>query len=82
MRNLFTQSLWHNTLIPLIIFENSIIAFTIKVSIQETYECGKYEILFISVVWNTTCSQELVLSPIQPSLLWSRPLDAKWLENV
>lgn len=49
--NLFTQSLWHNTLIPLIIFENSIIAFTIKVSIQETYECGKFEILFISVVW-------------------------------
>lgn len=40
-------------LIPLIIFENSIIAFTIEVhvSIQETYECGKFEILFISVVW-------------------------------
>lgn len=51
MRNLFTQSIWHNTLIPLIIFENSIIAFTIEVSIQETYECGKFEILFISVVW-------------------------------
>lgn len=47
MRNLFTQSLWHNTLIPLIIFENSMIAFTIKLSIQETYECGKFEILFI-----------------------------------
>lgn len=39
------------SLIPLIIFENSIIAFTIEVSIQETYECGKFEILFISVVW-------------------------------
>lgn len=33
------------------LWKQYIIAFTIKVSIQETYECGKFEILFISVVW-------------------------------
>lgn len=40
-----------HTYVPLIIFGNCAFALTIKVSSQETYECGKVAISFISVVW-------------------------------
>lgn len=44
-------SYYEKFIYAIIMTQYTIIAFTIKVSIQETYECGKFEILFISVVW-------------------------------